>query len=529
LFLSPKKTYTRKIKEILLALEIERRYTKEEILERYLNKIYFGHGVYGVEAASLLYFNKSVRHLILPECVVLASLPKAPNQYSPLINLSATKKRALLVLRRMTQLGYITPEEAVLAKRELISWKPKRDTKEKGGGASYFVEYIRQKLEQTFGSDYVYRGGLKVYTTVDLRMQEAAEMALGEGLRKLNTTSKSQKIEGALIAIDPRNGFIKAMVGGSGFTKTNQINRAIQARRQPGSAFKPFLYVAAIDNGFTPTTTIVDSPVCFRCGGEDWIPQNYDGKYHGQVSLREALERSINVASVKLMSWVKPERVVEYAQRMGIESRLAPNLSLALGTSEVTPIELTRAYGVFANQGIKTKPMAIRYIEDRVGNIILRNKPCREAVLTPETSFILTYLMQGVVKRGTARTIGRKTSWPIAGKTGTTNKYIDAWFVGFTPTLVATVWIGYDKGRIPIGEKATGGAIAAPIWFDFIKEALEEPPHPFPVPKGIIFCNIDPTTGCLATRWCPKIIKEAFIKNTEPTSYCTQHPPKKFF
>ncbi|MDI6703741.1 MAG: penicillin-binding protein 1A [bacterium] len=523
LFLTRERTFSRKIQEMILALKIELGYTKDEILERYLNKIYFGHGIYGIEAASNFYFNKSTKELNLAECALLAGIPRAPNRYSPILHPESAIARQSDVLNRMYALGYINSlqkEEAKKAMQKAI--KKIKGHKISINKAPYFVEYIRQRLEEKYGENAIYKGGLKVYTTLDLKMQHHAQQALKEGLERLNRGRK-KKVEGAFIAISPKTGYIKAMVGGSGFRKENQLNRTVQAKRQPGSAFKPFLYAAAIEEGFTAASTIMDSPVVYKCQGGTWAPHNYSGGFYGRVRLRKALEKSINVASVKLMNKVTPKKVVDYARNMGIKSVLRPNLSLALGTSEVTPLELVVAYSTFANLGIRVEPIAIRYIEDREGNSLMKNVPKRCRVLSEETAYIITSLLQGVVKRGTAaKTVGARIPYPIAGKTGTSDNFVDAWFIGYTPDLCAGVWIGHDEGRISLGKGQVGGVVAAPIFTDFFLRS-NIPFHNFRVPQNICYARVCEETGLLATPFCPKTINEVFIKGIEPVSYCIKH------
>lgn len=523
LFLTPERAFSRKIQEAILALRIERRYTKDEILERYLNKIYFGHGVYGIESASKFYFNKPTKGLSLAECTLLAGLPRAPNKYSPILHPEAAIARQSDVLERMCLLGYIDSREkddAKKATQKILQEIKGHDISV--NKAPYFVEYIRQRLEERYGENALYKGGLMVYTTLNLEMQHAAQTALKKGLEGLNRGRKRQ-IEGALIAISPKTGYIKAMVGGSGFRKENQLNRAVQAKRQPGSAFKPFLYAAAIDEGFTPANTLVDSPVVYKDWKGDWTPHNYCGSFHGRVRLRKALEKSINVASVKLMDKVTPRKVANYGRSMGINSRLRPTLSLALGTSEVTPLELVVGYSVFANLGIGVEPLAIRYIKDREGNLLEEGVLKRTRVLSEETAYIITSLLQGVVKRGTASTsVGSRIPYEIAGKTGTSDNFVDAWFIGYTPDICAGVWVGYDEGRISLGKGQAGGVVAAPIFTDFFLRA-NIPFHDFCVPQNISYAMICEKTGLLATSFCPKTINEVFIKGTTPVSQCIEH------
>jgi len=567
LFLTPERTFSRKIQEIFLAFHIERRYTKNEILERYLNKIYFGHGAYGIESAALWYFGKQAKDLNLAESALLAGLPKAPNTYSPIKNPSLGKKRQAFVLSRMLELEFITEDEAKEAIKTLNIELRERESKEDVirskaiiNKAPYFTEYIRQQLEKKYERHIIYKEGLKIYTTLDLNIQRAAAEALISKLAWINGLSRTklkpeveinqesgaeitteisdeewkaqvrgQRIEGCFLATNPKNGYILAMVGGSGFTKDNQLNRTIQAKRQAGSVFKPIVYTAAIDTDFRASDTIYDAPVVYKYGDKEWAPKNYKGVYYGQVTLRTALAHSINVASVKLLEKVGVSKVIAYAKRVGVKSHLTANMSLALGTSEVTPIEMVVAFGVFANQGIKVEPFSIRYIEDQEGNLLEENISSQIRVISEETAYIMTNMLKEVVRSGTAAySVGNSVNRPVAGKTGTTNDYADAWFIGFTPDLVAGVWVGYDKGRISLGSGRSGGAIAGPIFADFINKALKDTPvKDFSVPNNICFATIDATTGKLTKETCPRKIKEAFAIGTVPTEYCDKEHQEK--
>lgn len=534
IFLTQERTYKRKIQEALLAILIERELTKEEILERYLNKIYFGHGNYGVQAASLFYFDKPIFDIDLGECAMLSALPSSPSRFSPIGDPQAALKRQNLVLDRMNDLGFITDSEAEVAKISFLGKIKKYSSKKAFANARttinrapYFTEYIRQKLEEEYGSNAIYRGGLKVYTSLDIKMQEYAQEALCNALERLNKnrSSKNQRIEGALLVIEPKTGYIKAMVGGSGFTKMNQMNR-VYARRQPGSSFKPFIYAAAIEKGLTPITLLEDSPVSYPgANGTVWEPTNYDGKFYGRVTMRTALEQSLNIATIKLLEQVGTRRVIAIARRLGIKGNLAKDLSLSLGVSEVSPLEMTTAFAAIANQGVKVSPMVIRYVKDYNGNLLEERTAQTQRVLSPQTAYILTNMMQGVTTRGTARAaVGQRLGRVVAGKTGTTNDYVDAWFIGFTPELLATVWIGYDKGQISLGHGQTGGVVAAPIWTDFMQKVLSKTPaSDFPVPEGVVFKTICHRTGLLATDTCSNRISEVFLEGTEPTKYCSHH------
>ncbi|MBN1823405.1 MAG: transglycosylase domain-containing protein [Endomicrobiales bacterium] len=548
IFLTPERTISRKLKELLLTFQLERNYSKEEILQLYMNQIYFGSGAYGVESAAKIYFSKHVKDLNLPECAMLAGLPRAPNYYSPFRNADRAVARRATVLRRMQELGFITEEEEGAANAYPVN---SERMPVPAAAAPYFIEYVRLQLEPKYGSQMIYRGGLSIYTTLDLQAQLAAEKALGENLTAFDAermeffeTNQSTpiKVQGGLIAIDPKTGGIRAMIGGRDF-RESQFNRAIQAKRQPGSAFKPFVYTAALENGFTPVSVIVDEPLVYVNDGRDWrlqsrtteylqtlppewiedplkvwVPENYGKKYHGRTLLRSALEHSLNMCAIEVLDQIGPMRAVEYAKKMGITSPLTNTLSLALGSSGVTLMELVSALAVLDSGGIKTTPYAVVRIENKDGRILEENFPKEEEVLPPQLCYVVTNLLRGVVEHGTgraARAVGR----PCAGKTGTTNDFSDAWFVGFTPQLVAGVWVGYDE-IIPLGDKMTGGRVACPIWTTFMREALkDEPVLNFKPPEDIVFALVDPKTGLLAQSNFPGAYLEAFIKGTEPKEY----------
>ncbi len=521
LFLSQERALSRKIAEILLALEIERRLTKEEILERYLNQVYFGQGAYGVEMAARIYFGKSVGQLTLAESAMLAGLIRAPSLYSPYENFQLAKRRQIIVLDRMVESGYITPEEAEKAKQEPVRLVERANAGLIGIRAPYFVSYILPQLLERYGEDGVYCGGLQVYTTLDVRMQAVAEKAVRLGIDEAKRANL-RITQGALVAIDPRTGAIRAMIGGYDFRKS-QFNRAWQARRQPGSAFKPFIYVTALANGIPPTRIIVDEPLSLEIPGvrEKWEPQNYDLKFRGPVTLRQAVEQSINIPAIKILSELGPQQVIAYAHRMGIKSPLPPVLSLALGTAEVTPLEMASAFGVLAANGIRAEPFAIIRVEDRQGRVLEESIPRREVALKREVAYLMTDILKGVIQRGTGRAaeIGR----PAAGKTGTTDDYRNAWFVGYTPQLVASVWVGNDDNT-PM-RRVVGGTVPARIWAMFMKEALAgTSPEDWPVPEGIVEATVCGSSGLLATGACPNPKKELFIKGTEPTEYDTRFP-----
>jgi 1A family penicillin-binding protein len=533
LFLTHEKTLTRKIREALLALQIERNYSKKDILEMYLNQIYFGEGAYGVESAARTYFGKHVEELTLPECAMLASLPKAPNDYDPYRHPLAALARRNLVLATMADHGYITQQQATEARNVPIELK-----KIEIQNAPYFVEYVRQQLEARYGTDAVYKGGLSVYTTLDLKLQEAAQQAMTRGLenaeivaRKNRTTNipVDQPIQGALLAMDPHTGAIRAMIGGIDYRKS-VFNRAIQAHRQPGSAFKPIIYAAAIEAGYTMADVILDTPVVYPdpSTGKPWRPTNFSGRFHGPTTLHEALIHSINVVTIKLLDKLGIQPVVNLARRMGITTPIIPNLTLGLGTSEVTLEEMVQAFSVFPNQGVRVEPFGILTVKDSSGHVLENNTPTAQAVLDPKVAYIMCHTMKDVIDHGTGRNIRRLGfTYPAAGKTGTTNDNVDAWFIGFTPSLTCGVWVGYDQ-RESLGRRQTGGEAAAPIWAEFMKVAMAgKPVQDFAPPKGLedefVQKRICMDSGLLATAYCPHTMVEVFRKETAPTRYCNIH------
>jgi len=552
LFLTRQRNLGRKLRETILALQIERKYTKEQILELYLNQIYLGHGAYGVEEASRLYFGKHVEDLTLGQCAILAALPKAPNKYSPRRNPTGALRRRNLVLDMMFEEGYITKEECISAKFEpvmLAHESTKRDFP-----APYFAEHVRQQVIDRYGYDMLYKGGLRIYTTLDLEMQQAAETAVAEGLKEfdvqlmiesadrdsgtdaaagddnlpegMRTPAQIDKVpkematdvvQAALVAIDPRSGEIRAMVGGRDFEKS-EFNRAVQARRQPGSAFKPFIWATAIESGMTASDRIVDAPVIFHFRDKVWEPKNYEERFYGPTTLREALEHSRNIVSIRLLNQLGVTPAIRLAHRMGIKSYLQPNLTLALGSTGLTPLEITSAFGTFANGGIHREPVSIVKIAGPDDETIEEKQPSERIALSEQTAYIMTTLMEGVITRGTGR-VAMELGRTAAGKTGTTNDCTDAWFIGYTPQLVTGVWVGYDDMR-SLGKKKTGGRVAAPIWTSFMKVALAgEPVEDFRVPSGIEFAEVDPHSGLLAPPENRAKLLQAFVEGTAPTKY----------
>ncbi len=545
LFLTHERTVERKLKEIALAIEIERNYTKQQILELYFNQIYFGEGAYGVEAAAKTYFSKPVQSLTLEECALLAGLPANPSLYSPRRRPNAAAARRGKVLRNMLATKSITPAEFQRAMGSPLGVTPTRYSNDR---APYFTEMVRLYLDERYGSNAVYEGGLKVYTTLDQDLQQIAERALEHQLQQMETDLKLKNtranfvtpaadgaktaprtpyLQGSLVAIDPRNGHVRALVGGRDFNQSN-FNRATQGQRQAGSAFKPFVYVAAIDNGFRPTDIIVDEPVSFPAGdGKLYQPMNYDRTFRGPVTLRYALQQSINIPAIKLLRKVGTSLVSSYARRMGIKSPIGQNLSMALGSSEVNLLELTSAYGVFANRGIRNEPLYILKVEDKNGAVLEKNTVRTTEVLSEATAAVMTSMLQSVMDHGTGYpSRAQGFTLPAAGKTGTMDDYMDAWFVGYIPSLVCGVWVGYDQKKT-IGPGATGGRAALPIWTEFMVGATRgRPVEDFPPPLGTTNRLVCAESGMLATDQCPNVTTELFSEGSEPTEPCELHPGK---
>jgi penicillin-binding protein 1A len=524
LYLSSERSYMRKIKEALLAYKIDKYLTKEEILGLYMNHIYLGHGTYGIEAASQAYFGKSARDLTLGEAALLAGLPKAPSNYSPYLHPDRAYQRQAYVLSRMLEDGYITKEQHDRALARKLGF---RSIKPKDKVAPYFIENVRRYIQEKYGSDVLYKEGLEVYTTLNIRMQTAARDAVEQGLREMEERQgyEKGKVQGALFAMDPKSGAILSMVGGRDFNRS-EFNRATQSRRQPGSAFKPILYTAAFDKGMTPSTVLVDSPIVYPDPQKPdglWKPQNFDEKFHGPTTLHNALVHSRNIITIKILEEIGVDYATSYATHMGISSPISRNLSIALGTSGVTLQELVRAYGVLANEGKRVQPFFIRKIVDRTGQVFEEARPKIEQVIDPRIAFLTSYIMQDVVESGTGQRV-RRLGRPVAGKTGTTDETRDAWFLGFTPSLVAGVWIGFDQERT-LGRQEVGGRAAAPIWLYFAEKALQGTPvEVFPVPEGIVCAKVDPNTGAPAKSSTKGAIFECFLEGTAPENAQTVSP-----
>ncbi len=624
LFLTPERTFQRKIRELFLALKIEFILTKEQILEMYLNQIYFGQGAYGVGTASLTYFGKMLSELQLPESAFLAGLLKAPNTYSPYKNYILAKKRQEHVLGRMVQAGFLTESLALTASGTRLDFT--RQSYDRV--APYFLEDVRQHLVKEYGEAMTYKGGLQISTTLNIPMQRLAEEAIRKGLRDLDkrqgwrgplrheeppetlpaepptgypafeeilegrvvtvsdeeiqvlahdlvgtitlpdmlwakrrlsegasvtdavvapidsatqlvkpgdvievslksTTNDTIRfrldqtpvVEGALIAIDPRTGAVRAMVGGYEFERS-QFNRALLAIRQPGSAFKPVIYATAIDQGMTPATLILDAPVVYEEEepGKTWKPENYEKRFFGPITLREALRHSRNAATVRLLEQIGVGRVINFSRAIGIHSPLSPDLSLALGSSGMTLQELTATYGVFANQGLALGPYTISLIRDQHDHILEQHVFEPSQVVSKETAYLITHMMMDVIQSGTGRR-ARSIGLPLAGKTGTTNGYRDAWFIGYAPNLVTGVWVGFDSVGT-LGKVESGAHAALPIWADFMRKSLNLlPVQTFTVPDGIQFVEVDQATGALAAEPSQETTTEVFADGTVP------HPP----
>jgi penicillin-binding protein 1A len=631
LFLYPQQTIGRKLKEMYLSVQIEKQYSKEKIMELYCNQFYLGHGVYGVETASNFFFGKSVANLNLEEAALIAGIFRGPAIYSPYTNAEATLRRRNHVLNRMAEEKFISKTEAEEAKSKpmiVLPWR--RGSVE---FAAYFFEEVRKYIEKKYGSEILYRGGLKVYTTLNPTLQKYAEEALLTRLRemdkqkgwrkdkrnlltegKLNieeewldgwvtayveenevtdavVLSVSRKeasvkvkrytgkllnadigwtrtdnlekliqrgdviqvkikkiddagkvlqvsldqeplLEGAFLAVDPRSGQIKAMVGGYSFRRS-EWNRATQAQRQAGSAIKPMLYTAALENQFTTASIIRDEPVEFvdKWLGGSWSPKNYDRLYKGAVTLRIGLEESRNAVTAKLLDYISPQTGVDYCRKFGLTSTIYPYLSLSLGTFEVSLLELVSAYTVFPNKGVRIRPYSITRIEDREGNVLEEAKVEAEEVISPQTAYLMTSMLQGVIQRGTGQAASI-LGIPLGGKTGTTSDFTDAWFVGFSPSLCAGVWIGNDA-KVTIGNRQAGAVAALPAWIDFFKRIIDDETkkaeaegraplfEDFEIPPNIVIVEVDRKTGLLATPNCLWPIRDAFLAGTEPSRYCT--------
>jgi len=631
-FLTPQKSYVRKIKEAILAYRIDKKLTKEEILFLYLNQIYLGHGAYGVEAASENYFGKSAQELNLAECAILAGLPQAPSRYSPFRYPERAKQRQIYVLNRMVGEDYITNLQATEAINRVLDIKPRRNLYIEE--VPVYTEHIRRYIANKYGNDVLYEGGLNIYAAVNVEMQKIAREEIEKGLsaldkrqgyrgptehlppegiesfskalqdkldmapledgrildgvvievndkndtvivrmgkalgvikiedmrwarkpdpeiayyearvkhpgevfkvgdviqvrvkQKIFNTDRWQlaleqtpKVQAALLCIESETGFVKVMIGGRDF-RESQFNRAVQSRRQPGSAFKPIIYASALDKGYTPATTIIDSPIVYQDIDHDftWKPKNYKEKFYGPTLFRDALAKSRNVVTIKILKDIGIDYAIDYARKLGITSNLNRDLSIALGSSGVSLLELVRAYSVFNNLGYLVTPVFITKILDRDGNVIEEAELVREKVIEESTAYIMTSLLEGVVKHGTGRRV-LALKRPVAGKTGTTNNLHDAWFAGYSPGYTTGTWVGFDD-ETSLGKGETGSRAASPIWLGFMQKILAgKPVRVFQVPEGVVFSNIDAETGFLPIPESKKTIFECFKEGTVPTEY----------
>ncbi len=546
MFLGMEKTWTRKIKEALITLKIEKNFSKDEILEMYFNQINYGNGNYGIEAASWYYFGKSSRELTLAEAAMLAGIPQIPEYNNPKDNYEKAKKRQTICLENMLKEKMISKfefEEAISESIEVVSQLKEENF------AKYFIEEVRKEVIKRFGMNTLYKGGLKIYTTLNREMQKHAEkifeekMSYYERIYNLKETKENfekkfdgknlkeeQKeividyLQGGFILIDNKTGEIKVLIGGRDFNHS-QFNRVFQAKRQPGSIFKIFLYSAAIENGMNPSDIIIDAPVVLDDGSKKkYKPRNYDENFLGPIPLRTALALSRNVPAIRLIKNLGPEIVINHARKLGITSSLTPVLSLALGSNDVTLIEMTRAFSVFPNKGVLRDLSLIRYIQDAHGNLIYSNENSSKQVMNEDDAFIITDMLESVVREGTAHGLkyyNLKTH--IGGKTGTTDDYSNAWFIGFTKDYTAGIYVGFDNPKT-IANKATGAVIALPIWAEILKPFVSySDTTPFDVPKNIVYVNVCKESGLKATKYCRYTRMEIFKKGKEPEKYCEKH------
>ena len=532
LFYSPQRTFGRKLKESIAALVLEAKYRKQAILESYANEIYLGQvgsvSIYGVGEASHRYFGKRMEALSLEEAALLVGMIKGPNTYSPMRNPTLAKQRRDVVLGRLHELGIIDEAARAHAVTLPVRVMPPQDTL---ADAPFFVDYLLRQVEESTGAPL--SDGVRAYTTLDPVLQQFAAQTLESELTKLEAAHSTLKehptpVQGALVAIDPATGGILAMVGSRDY-RMSQFNRAVQAKRQPGSLFKPLVYLAALEarrelaggQPITAATVIVDEPVTFDSGNGVWAPQNYDHKFHGTVSVRAALEQSLNIPAVKIAQAVGTKRILHLAENLGIRSPLSDNLSIALGTSGVSLLEMTSAYGALAHGGMIVTPTAVQTVMTPEGDPAWHHTPVRRQAVSPQGAYVMTSLLKGVVERGTAakaRAMGLRGV--VAGKTGTTDGYRDAWFIGYTPDLVVGVWVGFDDEE---ALHLTGAQAALPMWVEFMRRIMPVAPRDFVQPPAVVTREIDPQSSQLATSKCPQRIAELFLEGTEPSVYCEVH------
>ncbi|MBW2467024.1 MAG: PBP1A family penicillin-binding protein [Deltaproteobacteria bacterium] len=467
LLLSRKKVYSRKIKEAILAYRIDSVMSKDDILYIYLNQIYLGEGAFGVEAAAWTYFDRGVKDITIGQMALLAGLPQAPSRYSPFKNMELAKKRQAYVLNRMAEEGYITAGVARKAYEEPLFLNRKHGEPDAG---EYYSQYVTNYVGKKYGREMLNIGGLTVYTSMDKTIQQKAEDAIRRGLSAfVANNKKGQTPQAAIIVMETGSGKVSAVVGGEDFS-LSQFNRAIQARRQPGSAFKPVVYAAALEKGFTPESVLQDEPLNLggTGRGKSWQPRNFDNRYHGPTSLRTGLIHSRNVVAIKLLQEIGIDRAVSMARDLGIQSKIEKDLTLALGSSEVSLLEMTGAYSPFANNGRYTPPILIERIVDRDGNVLEENRPRKLRAMSERTAKQMDLMLQDVITQGTGGN-ARGLKVTAGGNTGTTDRYMDAWFIGYTRNFLAGVWVGHDR-KISLGEGASGGRVAAPIWLDFMQQ-----------------------------------------------------------
>lgn len=535
-FLTPEKTYTRKVKELVLARRLEAQYSKNQILELYLNKVYFGAGLYGAEAAALGYFGKPAADLTLAEAALLAGLVKSPSAYAPTVNLARATSRRNLVLSLMRDQGAVTKAQHAAAVREPVTLEDSLRRAE--GYGQYFKEAVRRELVERFGTERVYEGGLRVYTTIDLAMQKAADAEVARSLRDIETRQTARRgkkaagqtgapqLQAALVALDPQTGEVRALVGGRDFN-TSPFDRARQAKRQAGSAFKPFVYAAAIEAGYSPASLItgLDQPIATPQGG--WTPED-EHLAAPEMTMRTALRTSSNLAAVHMLEDVGIPSAVSLAKNMGVGD--VPSVpSLALGAGDVTLLSMTAAYGAFANHGILPEPVLIRRVETQAGELLYEHAPAHRRVISESTAYLMTTMLADVVDSGTARPARRVGfTLPAAGKTGTTNDYRDAWFIGFTPNLVSGVWVGYDQPRT-IMAGGYAAELAVPLWGRFMTQATKgHAPDWYDAPGTVVTATICPLSGKLATAECAgdaaaRPYVDYFAHDHAPTEYCDRH------
>jgi len=521
LFLTPKKTIIRKMKEAVLSFQLERRYTKDEILKLYLNQVYFGSGAYGVESAARLYFGKTVNSLNLAECALIAGLPKSPSRYSPLVNVELALKRRNIVLKQMAVTGIITKADLKKALKQPLFPEESGFDPVKG---PFFVEHIRKLLEEIIGPTRLYKSGFTAFTTLSWHLQKAAEQAVENGIVALENRMKKNKMinpkpQCSLISLDIQSGGMLAMVGGKDFYKS-PFNRATIARRQPGSAFKPIVYAYAIEKGFSQNTLILDAPVVFKGAkkGEDWRPKNFSDDFSGEMTFRKALALSKNIPAVRLIEMLGASSVSSFGHTLGIQTPLLPNLTLALGSSDITLIDLTAAYSVFPNKGKLINPYCLMEVLDQNERVIWRVKPQKKVVMSQAGASIITDMLKGVIEEGTGRK-ARILKHSVAGKTGTTDEFKDALFIGFSPRISTGVWVGQDD-LATLGDMETGAKAALPIWIEFMKKALADKPYQyFDIPDDVVQVRMDTTTGFLVHKDSHKGVKALFKKGAEPKRF----------